>query len=228
MPSARPTPIAPILAPGVAAYLDRLLPARDPTLQEMERLAAREAIPIIGPGCGRLLALLVQLSRARRIFEMGSAIGYSTLWLARAAGPHGRVFYTDSDPRNAQRAERFLARAGVRERVRLLVGDALELLQQTRGQFDFIFIDVDKAQYPAALALALPRLRPGGLLVADNTLWHGQVAEPAYRDSATRAIRQFNTAVFRHPELLSVIVPLRDGVAVCLKRRPAPARRSSR
>ncbi len=199
-------------------YLYSLLPKRDAILREMERYAAKHDVPIVGPACGRLLHQLARMIGARRVFEMGSAIGYSTLWLARAVGSGGTVFYTDGDPANARRAEDYLRRAGVADRVRILEGDALELLQSTEGQFDLIFNDVSKTQYPEAFRLALPRLRSGGLFITDNVLWSGRAAKPApKRDAETRAIQKFNRLVHRSPELFTTIVPLRDGVAVCLK-----------
>lgn len=208
-----------VLYPPVEAYLNGLLPARDAVLAEMERLAAREHIPILGPSCCRLLALLVEISGARRIFEMGSAIGYSTTWLARAAGSGAKVYYTDGDPKNLVRARKFLSRAGVLNRVEMRQGDALELLKKTPGKFDMIFIDVDKHQYPEALRLAVPRLRRGGLLVTDNVLWSGRVARKAASgDKLTRAIQHFNRSIYSAKALFPVIVPLRDGVAVCRKR----------
>jgi caffeoyl-CoA O-methyltransferase len=207
-----------ILVPAVERYMNALLPRRDAVLEEMERLAAREHIPIIGPACSRLLALLAQVSGARRIFEMGSAIGYSTVWLARAAGPRAKVYYTDSDPKNLARAKDFLRGAGVLGRVEMLLGDALDSLRRTPGTFDMIFIDVDKHQYPAALRLALPRLRRGGLLVTDNVLWSGRVTRKAAPgDKFTRGIQQFNRSIYANRKLFPVIVPLRDGVAVCRK-----------
>ncbi|HVC00367.1 MAG TPA: O-methyltransferase [Candidatus Dormibacteraeota bacterium] len=207
-----------VLQPTLDRYVNDLLPRRDPVLREMEQLAKREDIPIIGPACGRLLALAVQLGGAKRIFEMGSAIGYSALWMARAAGSGAKIHYTDSDPLNVERARAFLRRAGVLNRVTLLEGDALDLLRKTTGTFDLIFIDVDKDQYPAALRLALKRVRRGGLLVADNVLWYGRVARPAKRgDSFTRGVRQFNRMIYADKRLFPVIVPLRDGVAICRK-----------
>jgi predicted O-methyltransferase YrrM len=209
-----------ILNPAVENYLYAMLPERDPELREMERYAKDHHVPIIGPAVGRLLYLLVQISGARRIFEMGSAIGYSTVWLARAAGPKGRVFYTDGSDENVRRARNYLRRAGVARRVRLLHGDALELIKTVPGKFDLIFLDVDKPQYPAALHMALPRLRRGGLFITDNTLWSGKVARKANEtatDLATRAIRNFNDEMYSSPKLFPVIVPLRDGVTVCRK-----------
>jgi len=205
-----------ITEPAVEQYLHSLLPARDAVLREMERYAARHDVPIVGPACGRVLFQLARLARARRIFELGSAIGYSTLWLARAVGPRGLVYYTDSDPANARRAEAYLRRAGVRGRVRILVGEALELLKQTRGPFDLIFNDIAKTQYPKVLRPALARLRVGGLFVSDNVLWRGRVAYPP-RDAQTRAVQEFNSLIYQSPRLFSVILPLRDGLSVCLK-----------
>jgi predicted O-methyltransferase YrrM len=211
-------PEAEIVRSDVHRYLYGLLPRREAVLREIERLARRRNIPIIGPAVGRLLALLAKISGARRILEMGSAVGYSTIWLARAAGPGSKVYYTDGDPENARRARNYFARAGVAGRVQILVGDALELIRKVPGSFDLIFIDVDKDQYPAALRLALPRLRRGGLLVVDNALWSGRVAHEARRnDSFTRGIQAFNRAIYSSRALDAVIVPLRDGVAICRK-----------
>ncbi|HEX9761040.1 MAG TPA: O-methyltransferase [Candidatus Acidoferrales bacterium] len=202
---------------AVERYIYDLLPARDAVLWEMERYAAKHDVPIVGPAVGALLALLVEISGARRIFEMGSAIGYSTLWLARAAGPRGRVFYTDSDPENARRAAAWFRPAGVEKRIRILTGDALRMLARTPGKFDLIFNDVDKHDYPAVFRKAVPRLKRGGLLVTDNVLWSGRVARGA-RDTDTRAIREFNRLMYASREVAPTIIPLRDGVAVCRKR----------
>lgn len=199
-------------------YLYSLLPGRDAVLREMERYAAKHDVPIVGPACGRLLHQLARMINARRVFEMGSAIGYSTLWLARAVGPGGTVFYTDGDPANARRAEGYLRRAGVLDRVRILQGDALQLLNSTEGEFDLIFNDVSKTQYPEVVHLAAPRLRSGGLFITDNVLWSGRAAKPAgKRDAETLAIQKFNRLVYRSPELFTTVIPLRDGFAVCLK-----------
>lgn len=204
------------LKPSVEKYLYDLLPARHPVLAEMERFAGRRDIPIIGPAVGQLLALLVKITGAKRIFEMGSAIGYSTIWLARAAGPGAKVFYTDGDPDSADRAREYFRRARIGSRVQILVGDAVQLIGQVPGKFDMIFCDVDKHQYPAAFREAMPRLRRGGLFVADNALWFGRVARPA-RDAATRGVQRLNRLLYSSPDLLPVIVPLRDGVAICRK-----------
>jgi caffeoyl-CoA O-methyltransferase len=202
----------------VEQYLYELLPERDAVISEMEHYAAEQRVPIIGPAVARLLALFAQVSGAKRIFEMGSAIGYSTIWLARAAGPKGKVHYTDGDPANAKRAGDYFKRAGVAKRIEVHVGDALELLKKTSGKFDLIFNDVDKHQYPDALRVALPKLKRGGLFITDNTLWSGKAARPAApNDAATRGVQEFNRLVYASKELYPVLIPLRDGVTVCRK-----------
>ncbi len=208
--------MAVITGVDVEKYMAGLLPERDEVLAEMEALAAERNIPIIGPVVGRFLHLLLRITKATRVFEMGSAIGYSTLWAARAVGPGGTVYYTDGDAANAKRAEGYLERAGMRDRVRVEVGDALELLGRESGEFDVIFCDMDKEQYPAAFARAVPRVRRGGLLLADNVLWQGKVTGPA-GDEPTRGIQEFNRLVYSSKELLPVMLPVRDGFMVCEK-----------
>ena len=202
----------------VEEYLYKLLPERDEVVSEMEKYAAENNIPIIGPAVARMLALFVQVSGAKRIFEMGSAIGYSTIWLARAAGPKGKVVYTDGDPEKARRAKDYFRRAGVAKRIDIRVGNAHELVKKASGTFDLVFNDVDKRQYPDALRAALPKLRRGGLFITDNTLWSGKAARPAAADDAdTQGVQELNRLVFGSKELYPVLIPLRDGVTVCQK-----------
>ena len=133
-----------------------------------------------------------------------------------AIGRGGTIFYTDSDPANARRAEAYLRRAGVLDRVRILVGDALPLFDSSKGKFDLIFNDVSKTQYPEVFHLAVPRLRIGGLFITDNILWSGRAARPARRkDADTRAIQKFNRLIYGSPKLFTTVIPLRDGLAVC-------------
>lgn len=207
-----------ITTPNVERYLYDLLPKRDAVLSEMERFAAKRDIPIVGPAVGRLLYFLAQVLGARRIFEMGSAIGYSTIWLARAAGEGAEVHYSDGDPEKARTAGNFIARAGVGDRIQIHVGNSLDLLAETSGEFDLIFIDVDKHYYPAATKLAIPRVRRGGLMITDNTLWSAKVTrKAAKKDADTRGIQEFNRTVYASPELFPVLMPIRDGVTICRK-----------
>ncbi len=204
---------------AIERYFYSLLPERDEVLRDIEAQAARRHIPIVGPAVGRLLAQLAQMIGAKTVFEMGSAVGYSTIWWARAVGEGGRVIYTDGDRRNADEARRNFERAGVADRVEIRVGDALELLSERKEQFDIIFNDVDKQDYPRVFRLAAPRVRKGGLFIADNVLWHGRVAEPLQPgDDSTRAILEFNRLIYKSPDFYTTILPLRDGVGVCLKK----------
>ena len=206
-----------ITADRVEDYLYSLLPPRDEVLSEIEREAARRNIPIVGPAVGRVLFQLARMIGAKTVFEMGSAVGYSTIWWARAVGKGGRVTYTDGDRRNADEARKYFKRAGVEDKVEVQVGDALELLSEQKQEFDIIFNDVDKEDYPRVFRLAVPRLRKGGLFVTDNVLWSGKVADPKLADASTKAIREFNRMAYGSPDLFTTILPLRDGLAVVMK-----------
>lgn len=145
-----------LLLAGLDDYLLSVLPRRDTVLSRIEEDAARRRIPIVGPAVGRFLAQLVHLTGARRVFELGSAIGYSTIWLARAVGESGQVFWTDASEENAAEARRNLAEAGVADRVALLVGDALASLDATEGELDLVFNDVDKEGIPTSSGARCP------------------------------------------------------------------------
>jgi caffeoyl-CoA O-methyltransferase len=207
-----------ITVEAVENYLYDLLPARDEVLAEMEAEAAEHKVPIVGPAVGRIFQQLALMIGAKTVFELGSAIGYSTIWWARAVGDGGRVYYTDSDPKNAEKARRYFDRAGVASRITVLTGDALELLSEQKQPFDIIFNDVDKEDYPRVFRLAVPRVRKGGLFVTDNVLWSGRVAQPNPAEPTTKAIVEFNRLVYNSPDLLTTILPIRDGVAVGLKK----------
>ena len=206
-----------ITVPDVEDYIYSLLPPRDEVLAEMEAEAAKNKIPIIGPAVARVLYQLAIISGAKKVFEMGSAIGYSTIWLARAVGAAGRVIYTDGDKKNAEKARRYFERAGVSDRISIRTGDALELLSEEKEPYDIIFNDVDKTDYPRVFRMALPHLKSGGLFITDNVLWSGKVAKPD-PDAHTKAILELNKAMYQSPEVFTTILPLRDGVSVCVKK----------
>ena len=202
---------------AVEDYLYSMLPPRDEVLAKMEDEAAKNRVPIVGPAVGRLLYQLALISKAKYVFEMGSAIGYSTIWWAQAVGNDGRVFYTDGDAKNAEQAKKYFQQAGVNDRIVIKTGDALELLSEEKQQFDIIFIDIDKNDYPRALRLALPKLKKGGLLVADNVLWSGKVAQQN-PDKETQAILEFNRMLYDAKDLFATILPIRDGLAIAVKK----------
>jgi caffeoyl-CoA O-methyltransferase len=206
-----------ITVPEVEDYLYSMLPPRDEVLAEMEAEAARNDVPIVGPAVARVLYQLAVISRARRVFELGSAIGYSTIWWARAVGENGQVIYTDGDSTKAEKARRYFQRAGVSKQITVRVGDALEVLSEEKEPYDIIFNDVDKEDYPRVIRLALPRLKSGGLFITDNVLWSGKVSRPN-PDAETKAILEFNKLLYESKELFTTILPIRDGVSVCVKR----------
>lgn len=198
-------------------YMYSLLPKREPVLQEMEDYASKHDIPIVGPAVARVLQQLALAINAKTVFELGSAIGYSTIWWAQAVGEKGRVIYTDGDPKNAERARGYFDRAGVSNRITLHTGDALEVLSEQKQQFDVIFNDVDKEDYPRVLRLVPPRLRKGGLFITDNVLWSGRVAENNPKEPRTKAILEFNRQLYDSKDFYTTILPIRDGLAVAVK-----------
>jgi len=204
-------------------YLERLLPPRDAVVAEMERQAAAEGIPISDPEVGRLLAVLARATRARRIVEVGCAIGYGALHLARGA-PEAQVVTIDADETRLERARTFLDEAGVAERVELVHGSALEVLARLDGTFDLAYVDAAKTEYRHYLDLLLPKMSQGGTLVFDNLLWKGRVAadgeDGEEEDEATAAIRAFNPYLMMHPQMSAVILPLGDGVGLATKIKP--------
>jgi len=206
-----------ITVPEVDDYLYAMLPPRDDVLAEMEADAAKNDVPIVGPVVARVLYQLAVISGAKKIFEMGSAIGYSTIWWARAVGEGGRVIYTDGDPKRAEKARRYFERAGVSQRITVRVGDVLEFLSEEKEPYDIIFNDVDKTDYPRVFRLALPRLKSGGLFITDNVLWSGKLRKPN-PDAQTKAILEFNKLICESKDLFTTILPIRDGVSVCVKK----------
>lgn len=218
-----------LLQAAQAAYLDRLLPPRDPLLAEMEAAAAAADVPIADPEVGRLLTVLARATRARRIVEIGTAIGYGALCLARGA-PEAEVVTIDRDPEMLARARGYLERGGVAGRVRLVEGAALEVIPALDGRFDLAWVDAAKAEYRRYLDLLLPKIEVGGTLVFDNLLWGGLVADPAAGGeegeecggpdpAAADALRAFNGYLMMHPQLAAVVLPFGDGVGLAVKTR---------
>jgi predicted O-methyltransferase YrrM len=207
-----------VTAGPVDDYLYSMLPKRDDVLVEMEDYATQHDVPIVGPAVARVLQQLAMMINARTVFELGSAIGYSTIWWAHAVGEQGRVIYTDGDAKNAERARGYFARAGVSSRIKIHIGDALEFLSEQKQEFDVLFSDVDKEDYPRVLRLIAPRLCKGGLFITDNVLWSGRVAGKGSPDAKTKAILEFNRKLYDSKEFYTTILPIRDGLAVALKR----------
>ena len=205
-----------IVDPKIERYLEKLLPAADSVQREMEHRAFVEDFPIVGAHVGRLLFILARSMKARRILELGSGYGYSALWFGRALPENGEVHLTDRSEENLMSARRYLRRAGLLAKARFHHGDALSIIDRIKGRFDMVFNDIDKERYPEVVDKAVRILRPGGLLVTDNALWKGNVHRTRV-DAATRGVQKYNHRVFTHSQLQTVILPLRDGVAISLK-----------
>ena len=201
----------------VADYIDARANRGDAPLVAVERQGEAEGCPIVGAAEGSFLHLLARAVGARRILELGTAIGYSGTWFARALPPDGQLITVEANPETAEIAQRNLERTGVASKVTILVGKAQEILEDLKGPFDLIFVDVNKEGYPEVLEPCIERLRVGGLLVTDNVLWHGDVARAARRSGETEAIRAYNDRLAKDRRMLAAILPLRDGVSVALK-----------
>lgn len=208
----------------VEGYLTALAETEhdDPVLADMEAYAQANGFPIVGRAVGRYLELAARSIGARRVMELGSGYGYSAYWFTRAVGADGEVVCTDGDSGNAERAGAYLRRAGLWERVRYRVGDALAGFAEEDGEFDIVYCDVDKLGYPDCWRAARDRIRPGGLWICDNVLWSGHVATGTDREGLpgwTNAIREHNQLIADDDAYVASIVPIRDGLMVALRVR---------
>jgi predicted O-methyltransferase YrrM len=206
-----------IVNPGVEDYMRSLLDRYDePVLLEMEAEAERRDFPAVGRIVGVTLELLARSIGARRVFELGSGFGYSAYWFARAVGTRGEVHCTDGDPSNVEAGRAFLDRAGVGDRVRWHVGDALESFGGVDGEFDVVFVDIDKHGYPDAWRAASERIRIGGLYIADNSLGTGST-NVLEDDRTARFIREHDELIAADERYVSTIVPTREGVLTAIR-----------
>jgi len=215
--------MAHIVPAPVERYLASLNRAGSPVLDTIAASGAERDLPLVDAEVGALLRVLALTARARQILEIGTAVGYSGIWLAGALPPGGMLITMEISEDRAREARENFARAGVADRTTILVGDVTLKLAKVAGPFDLIFLDTDKQLYVTLLDRLVALLRPGGLLVTDNVLWDGEVvpgyiAEPKRRPEDTRAVREFNDRVAAHPDLITTIVPLRDGVSISVKR----------
>jgi predicted O-methyltransferase YrrM len=205
-------------------YLEELLPERDPLFTEMEELALQQTIPIVTPAVGNFLSWLALTSQAKNILEIGTAIGYSTLWLAKAAEQTGgKITTIDMNLQRRKEALDYFARAGVSEQILSLAGDARKVLPSLAATYDLIFIDAAKGEYLEYLELVYPLIARGGVLVVDNVLFRGWVIpganfEPKYQRMVS-GLREFLQKLNQNPEFITSLLPLSDGVTVSWRRK---------
>ena len=215
-----------LVHPAVVEYLAGLSRLPHPHLDVVAREGKAEGLPIVFPETGALLHALVRLTGARRVLEIGTAIGYSTLWMATALPVDGQVISLERHADRAARARAHAVEAGLGDRVHVMIGDASRFLHKIAGPFDLIFQDGDKAGYLTLLDRLAALLRPGGVLVADNVLWSGAVVpgmtptQPREPEETT-ALAEYNTRLSRDPRFHTVWLPVGDGVAISTKVSPS-------
>ena len=201
-----------------AEYLDQLLPQRDPLLEEMEKYAAEHRVPIADVEVARFLQISARVSNAKRALEIGMAISYSVIHLLRGMGKDGLVVTIEPNDEMIRASEDYLGRAGLRDQVRIERGKALDVMPRLDETFDLLFIDAVKEEYRRYLDLGLERLKRGGLVIVDNLLWGGKVADESEQsDSSTLALRDFNHYFVNHPQLLAEVLPVGDGLGYAVK-----------
>ena len=199
----------------IEQYIYNLLPESPSILSELEQVAKERHVPIVGPLVGRFLYILARASRAGRVLEIGTAIGYSAIWFGLAIKQHkGTVITVEIDENTANEARRNIARAKLQRTIRVINGSGLQVVPNLKGRFDIVFIDDSKENYPKYLEMCTNRLNKNGLLIADNALWRGKVALESKSEDAL-AIAKFNELLAK--KMLSVIIPARDGLAIGIK-----------
>jgi predicted O-methyltransferase YrrM len=209
-----------ILKREQAEYLDNLLPDSDELLTEMESYAAEQRVPIADREVARFLEITARAINAKIALECGMAIGYSVIHLLRGMADEALVITIDPSDEMISRASDYLARAGLRERTQIEKGYALEVIPRLNETFDLVFIDAVKEEYRGYLDLALPKLRPGGVVICDNLLWGGQVAGEIRSDdqkTSTEALRRFNEYFINHPQLRAEVLAVGDGLGYGVK-----------
>jgi caffeoyl-CoA O-methyltransferase len=201
-------------------YVESLVPARPPELQAMEDYARAHNFPIIGPACGHLCYELARMTKATRIFELGSGYGYSTAFFAKAVKENGGglVHHVVWDEDLSRRARGHLARLGLDDVVEYHVEEAIGALRTHQGELDIIFDDIEKQTYPASLPVIEEKLRPGGVLIVDNMLWHSRIFDAEDRTPQTEGVREMTRRLTQSDRWISSLVPLRDGMIVALRR----------
>ena len=208
---------------AIEDYLADLMPPRPAVLGELEQEGRLHGWPLVGPVEGQLLYLLARSSGAREALEIGTATGYAAMWLLQAvAATGGKLTAIERNPERIARARDYVERAGLGQNFQQIEGEWFSTLAELQGPYDLIFLDIlrhlsDEHDALKALEMCVPRLRPGGVLIADNVLCNALVLD---EDAAptVRGIQEFNRAIMTHPELESVIIPLRDGVGFCRKK----------
>ncbi len=205
-----------IVNPEIETYLKELSPVEDPIIQEMETLAEQLDFPIIGSLVGKFLYQITKISKAKKIFELGSGFGYSAYWFSKALENEGYVFCTEISEDNHKIALNFLKKSEYFNNIKFEVGDGLSILKQQKEKFDIILNDIDKEYYPDVIEIAAKKLSPGGLLITDNMLWFGRVLSND-KTPSTIGVKKFTEIILSRKDFITTIIPIRDGISISLK-----------
>ena len=201
-------------------YLEQHATPMDEVLESLYRethLHAMNPRMASGPVQGRFLQFICQMMRPKKVLEIGTFTGFSTICLARGMAPDGLLTTIEADEEYEGIIHKYLEKAGVNDRVQLIIGDAKTVIPTLEGGFDLVFIDADKVSYPIYYDLVMDKLNPGGILLADNVLWEGKVLNADTKERDTQAIRAFNDKVQNDPRVENVLLPLRDGLMMIRK-----------
>jgi caffeoyl-CoA O-methyltransferase len=209
-----------ILYPSQLKYLYQFKDQNDPLIKEMEKYAEAHNIPILDWQSADFMEILIRMINPRRALEIGTAIAYSSIRIARNLKKKGILHTIEKSKDNIALAKGYIKKSGVEEKIKLLAGNAFEIMTELEKKYDFIFLDADKNEYSRLFELSVPLLKKGGVIVVDNLLWHGQAAADkvsAKYKTSTEYIRNFNKEFITNPRLKTSIIPVGDGLGVGVK-----------
>ncbi len=209
-----------ILQPRQKKYLEKFKSEKDPLILEIESYAKKFRVPILSWDSAALLEQLIIIYKPRRVLEIGTAIAYSSIRIARNLKDNCSIDTLEKSKDNAKIAKENIARSGLSKKINLIFGDALETIPKIKYNYDFIFLDADKEDYKTLFDLSVEKLKKGGVVFADNLLWHGHAASgrvPAKQKTSTMHIREFNDMFTSAPNLKSTIIPVGDGIGIGIK-----------
>lgn len=206
-----------IINPDIDKYIDSFITDRDPVFLEMETYASKISFPIVGPQVGQILMSYAKLLSATRILELGSGFGYSAIWFDKGMKEESEIICTDFSHENEVLAMKYFESASIKSSIKYRIGNALEIMEQIEGEFDIIFNDVDKEDYPETFLASIPKLRKGGVLITDNTLWYGEVIKQGTVGEATQGVMEYNKLAFSDTRVISILLPVRDGLTISIK-----------
>lgn len=206
-----------IVNPQVDEYLTKISPLPHWVLSEMEEYGKKRNFPMVGPLVGRFLYSLIEFGHVHTILECGSGFGYSAAWMALALPENSKITCIEYDEENISKAQEFLKKLDVIHKVTFVQGEVMDIVPKHNDTYDLIFNDINKHQYSKILPLLIERLRVGGMLISDNVLWKGRVAEEKPDDEKAQYMQEFNRLLYEHKSLWTSIVPIRDGLSLSIK-----------